>query len=86
MEKAREIRMNVLECIALITKQMTRFEIPLGNKFNSTSLDFIRNIDLQQDFEYTQEFFHHVQNLWDDPGIQECFRLGPSYQLHDCAK
>uniref|UniRef100_A0A914WSR1 Adenylate cyclase-stimulating G alpha protein n=1 Tax=Plectus sambesii TaxID=2011161 RepID=A0A914WSR1_9BILA len=32
------------------------------------------------------EFFEHVQSLWDDDGVKECYARSNEYQLIDCAK
>jgi len=38
------------------------------------------------DLEYTQEFFDCCQQLWRDPGVQQCYQRSNEYQLIDCAK
>jgi len=53
IEKIKDIRANVLECVVLLVRHMQIYEIPISNKFSQTSYDYIRSIDLKQDFEYT---------------------------------
>ena len=33
-----------------------------------------------------QEFFEHVEILWQDQGVQACYERSNEYQLIDCAK
>ncbi|CAG7817014.1 unnamed protein product, partial [Allacma fusca] len=53
IEKVREIRANVLEAIVSLIRHMQLFEIPLGDKHNLNSMEYIRTIDLKEEFEYT---------------------------------
>jgi len=37
-------------------------------------------------FNYSEEFYDHVEALWADKGVQECFERSNEYQLIDCAQ
>ena len=61
--------------------------VELGDSENITSLDFVNGIDIiSSDYEFTDEFYHHVKRLWTDSGVQECYRRSHEYPLIDCAK
>ncbi|KAK1885301.1 Guanine nucleotide-binding protein G(olf) subunit alpha [Dissostichus eleginoides] len=60
--------------------------MPLGNPANEFRLDYIRSIAPLSDFECTEEFFEHTQNLWEDEGVKACFERANEYQLIDCAQ
>ena len=34
---------------------------------------------------YIQEFYQHVEALWNDEGVQKVYRRSDEYQLIDCA-
>jgi len=69
---------------------MSEIEPPvqLQNEENKMSCDFClnkaKNFKVEQD--YTEEFFDHINRLWNDTGVQECHERSHEYQLIDCAK
>ncbi|KAJ4923928.1 hypothetical protein JOQ06_028183 [Pogonophryne albipinna] len=87
-EKARDIRKNVKDAIVAIVTAMSTLTppMPLGNPANEFRLDYIRSIAPLSDFECTEEFFEHTQNLWEDEGVKACFERANEYQLIDCAQ
>ncbi|CAG7719312.1 unnamed protein product, partial [Allacma fusca] len=43
-------------------------------------------MDLHVTIYLLEEFFKHVQALWNDDGVQECHSRGSEFQLPDCTK
>uniref|UniRef100_A0A6Q2XBN0 GNAS complex locus n=1 Tax=Esox lucius TaxID=8010 RepID=A0A6Q2XBN0_ESOLU len=60
--------------------------VPIGNPANQSRIDYIKSIAPLSDFDYTEEFFEHAQQLWDDDGVKACFERSNEYQLIDCAQ
>ncbi|XP_062235910.1 guanine nucleotide-binding protein G(olf) subunit alpha-like [Platichthys flesus] len=87
-EKAQDIRKNVKDAVVAIVSAMTSLTppIPIGNPDNQFRVDYINSIAPLSDFEYTEEFFEHAQQLWVDDGIKACFERSNEYQLIDCAQ
>uniref|UniRef100_A0A8C7H0U2 Guanine nucleotide-binding protein G(Olf) subunit alpha n=1 Tax=Oncorhynchus kisutch TaxID=8019 RepID=A0A8C7H0U2_ONCKI len=54
--------------------------------FLSALIDYIKSIAPLSDFDYTEEFFEHAKQLWDDEGVKACFERSNEYQLIDCAQ
>ncbi|XP_071549528.1 guanine nucleotide-binding protein G(s) subunit alpha-like [Panulirus ornatus] len=84
-EKAQEIRNNILEGIATLTKYLDELGIELGRKENEVAKDYILGIQ-PEDFTFTDEFFDHTARLWQDSGIQEVYTQQHRFQLIDCTK
>uniref|UniRef100_H3CFJ0 GNAS complex locus n=1 Tax=Tetraodon nigroviridis TaxID=99883 RepID=H3CFJ0_TETNG len=87
-QKIQDIRKNVKDAIVTIISAMSMLTPPvaLGNPGNQFRVDYIKSIAPLSDFEYTEEFFEHAQNLWEDDGVKACFERSNEYQLIDCAK
>uniref|UniRef100_A0A673XYI7 GNAS complex locus n=1 Tax=Salmo trutta TaxID=8032 RepID=A0A673XYI7_SALTR len=60
--------------------------VPIGNPANESRIDYIKSIAPLSDFDYTEEFFEHAKQLWDDEGVKACFERSNEYQLIDCAQ
>ena len=62
--------------------------INLFNCENENSLNFVHNLDMTKadSYDFPDEFYEHVKRLWNDPGIQECYRRSNEFTLIDCAK
>lgn len=119
LEKISDIRRNIQQSIVVLLSAMDRMKIPLHNKDNELSRDFImkeagnpeshrRNVSITVQFvlvvllfsktflihfvDFTdnacliQEFLDHVEQLWNDAGVQECYGKSHGFQLIDCAK
>ncbi|XP_017297422.1 guanine nucleotide-binding protein G(olf) subunit alpha [Kryptolebias marmoratus] len=87
-QKVQDIRKNVKDAIVTIVSAMTVLTppIPLGNPGNHFRVEYIKSIAPLLDFEYTEDFFDHVQKLWEDEGVKACFERSNEYQLIDCAQ
>ncbi|XP_076330383.1 guanine nucleotide-binding protein G(s) subunit alpha-like isoform X2 [Tachypleus tridentatus] len=86
--KIQEIRQNVLQAVKELTVNMKYLRPPvqLANSESQGSLDFICNIDTMDNYTFPKEFYDHVKRIWEDEGIQECYRRSNEFCLMDCAK
>jgi len=61
--------------------------VSLQKEENENSKQYIlsraRHFDYQ---DYDDEFFDHLDRLWADRGVQDCYDRSNEYQLIDCAK
>jgi guanine nucleotide-binding protein G(s) subunit alpha len=60
--------------------------VQLEHPENQARATYILTTAHQLDFDYPPEFFEHVEILWKDEGVKECFLRSNEYQLIDCAK
>lgn len=87
-EKVVDIRQNIHESIYDLVTNMSALTPPivLANDENEISASYVRNLGPKEPSSYTQEYYDHVQTLWNDNGIKECYRRSNEFQLIDSAK
>jgi len=87
-EKAVDIRQNIHESIYDLVTNMSTLSPPvvLASDENEISASYICNLGAKEPSSYTQEYYDHVQALWCDNGIRECYRRSNEFQLIDSAK
>uniref|UniRef100_A0A8C7WIM7 Guanine nucleotide-binding protein G(Olf) subunit alpha n=1 Tax=Oncorhynchus mykiss TaxID=8022 RepID=A0A8C7WIM7_ONCMY len=87
-QKVLDIRKNVKDAIVTVVSAMSTLipPVPIGNPSNESRIDYIKSIAPLSDFDYTEEFFEHAKQLWDDEGVKACFERSNEYQLIDCAQ
>uniref|UniRef100_A0A4W5L256 GNAS complex locus n=1 Tax=Hucho hucho TaxID=62062 RepID=A0A4W5L256_9TELE len=87
-QKVLDIRKNVKDAIVTVVSAMSTLipPVPIGNPANESRIDYIKSIAPLSDFDYTEEFFEHAKQLWDDEGVKACFERSNEYQLIDCAQ
>lgn len=88
-EKVEDIKRNIKEGILTITGAMKTIVPPavLQNSEDQWRIDWLHeNTTQEEEFEYPEEFYDHVEILWKDKGVQECFERSNEYQLIDCAQ
>ncbi|XP_023855614.1 guanine nucleotide-binding protein G(olf) subunit alpha isoform X2 [Salvelinus sp. IW2-2015] len=87
-QKVLDIRKNVKDAIVTVVSAMSTLipPVPIGNPANEYRIDYIKSIAPLSDFDYTEEFFEHAKQLWDDEGVKACFERSNEYQLIDCAQ
>jgi len=89
IEKTEEIKRNIKDGILSILNEMNKLVPPvrLGDIDNQWRIDWIQEkMTNVETIEYSDEFFDHVEALWKDSGVQECFERSNEYQLIDCAQ
>jgi guanine nucleotide-binding protein G(s) subunit alpha len=89
IEKTEEIKRNVKNGILTILGEMTKLVPPikLENPEEQWRVEWLQeNMTNEDMLEYSEEFFDHVDVLWKDGGVQDCFERSNEYQLIDCAQ
>ncbi|VEL30229.1 unnamed protein product [Protopolystoma xenopodis] len=88
LAKVADIRRNIRDSLLAITAAMGRLQPPVELELaeNQSSMDYIKQVSLQPDFDYPAEFFSCAQKLWRDQGLQEVVRRSNEYQLLDSAR
>ncbi|XP_006819306.1 guanine nucleotide-binding protein G(s) subunit alpha-like [Saccoglossus kowalevskii] len=84
------IRRNLHDAIMTITMAMSTLtpSIELSNSDNQCKVKYIQDemrIN-ERNYDFPQIFFEHVQCLWDDDGVRQCYERSNEYQLIDSAK
>lgn len=88
--KISDIKKNMRDGMTSILQAMDEINpsVKLEKEENSNSKEYIltqtRHFSLPGD--YTEEFFDHLDALWTDRGVQDCFERSNEYQLIDCTK
>lgn len=88
-QKIQEIKRNIKDSMSTILQAMPNIDPPVsvGLPENEAKREWVlEQFSNLEDFEYTEQFYDHVEDLWKDPGVQECFERSNEYQLIDCAK
>jgi len=87
-EKVVDICQNIHESIYDLLTHMSTLSPPvvLANSESEISASYIRDLGAKEPSSYTQEYYDHVQTLWNDNGIKECYRRSNEFQLIDSAK
>lgn len=88
--KIVDIKKNMRDAMMAMTNAMTTLDPPCNLKKpeNVKHLTYFRanalKVTCEEDF--TEELFDSLEKLWEDKGLQDCFRRSNEYQLIDCAK
>ncbi|XP_042877690.1 guanine nucleotide-binding protein G(f) subunit alpha-like isoform X2 [Penaeus japonicus] len=85
MEKAQDIKSNVLEAITTLTRNLDHLGVALGSEANRDSYNYISSID-PDGFTFPKEFYEHTERLWRDAGIRAVYAQQHKFQLIDCSK
>jgi len=90
-EKVEDIKKNIKEGILTITGAMKTIVPPakLDDPSQQWRIDWLHEncvVSEEEEFEYPEEFYDHVETLWADKGVIDCFERSNEYQLIDCAK
>ncbi|CAF0764408.1 unnamed protein product [Rotaria sordida] len=88
VDKIPDIKRNIRDSLTSILRALDMINPPvrLEHPENQSRATYILTTAHQLDFEYPSEFFEHVEILWRDAGVQECFQRSIEYQLIDSAK
>ncbi|XP_063217834.1 guanine nucleotide-binding protein G(f) subunit alpha-like isoform X2 [Bacillus rossius redtenbacheri] len=83
-----QIRQNVHESIYDIVRNMTQLDPPidLDDDQSGNSAVYILDLGKQGPQKFDTQYFDHVQILWGDSGVQECYRRSSEFQLISSAK
>lgn len=89
VQKTEEIKKNIKDGILAIINAMKVIVPPckLADPELQWRVDWIcENMSTTENCNYTDEFFDHVELVWQDQGIKDTFERSNEYQLIDCAK
>lgn len=87
-EKISDIKRNVRDSILVIVKAMNEIvpTVQLEKPENESLLSYILDTASSLEYDFPDELFDTVQQLWVDKGVQSCYDRSNEYQLIDCAK
>ena len=87
-QKINEIKKNIKDSMCTILNAMPEVDPPchVAQPENDAKRTWLLEQYNKPDFEYSDQFFDHCEDLWQDRGVQECFERSNEYQLIDCAK
>ena len=78
---------NTLQSIKVICEAMERLEITYGDEKTRLLGQLMRDSSLEHESgEVPSELLRTVKILWDNMGVQECYRRSREFQLNDSAK
>ncbi|XP_055689358.1 guanine nucleotide-binding protein G(f) subunit alpha [Lutzomyia longipalpis] len=82
------IRQNLHESVYEIVVNVERLGLTFDCPANAKSAQYILNLGkiLPDSFNPEDTYVEHIENLWYDRGVQECFSRSNEYQLNDSAK
>lgn len=82
----RNLRDAMISILQAMTEMIPRVELELSE--NQSSKDYIlgHTRHFQDESDYFDVFFDHLERLWSDAGVQKTFDRSNEYQLIDCAK
>ncbi|XP_059609283.1 guanine nucleotide-binding protein G(f) subunit alpha [Phlebotomus argentipes] len=88
LERVPVIRQNLHESLHEIVANVERLGLAFDCPANLRSAQFVLTLgkSLPEGFEPEDAYVEHIENLWYDRGVQECFRRSNEYQLNDSAK
>lgn len=89
IQKTEEIKKNIKDGILAIINAMKVIVPPckVANLDLQWRVDWLlENMSTTENCVYTDEFFDHVELVWQDRGIQDTFERSNEYQLIDCAQ
>ncbi|KRZ34026.1 Guanine nucleotide-binding protein G(s) subunit alpha [Trichinella pseudospiralis] len=87
-DKITDIKRNIRDSITVIVKSMEELNPPirLEKSSNMEHVRYMLEVACVPDFEYPDDFFDRVKDLWKDQGVQASYERSNEYQLIDCAK
>ncbi|XP_055708258.1 guanine nucleotide-binding protein G(f) subunit alpha [Phlebotomus papatasi] len=88
LERVPIIRQNLHESMYDIVSNVERLGLSFDSPANRQSAQWVLKMGkiLNDDFKPEETYVEHIENLWYDRGVQECFRRSNEYQLNDSAK
>ncbi|KRZ03723.1 Guanine nucleotide-binding protein G(s) subunit alpha [Trichinella zimbabwensis] len=87
-DKITDIKRNIRDSITVIVRSMEELNPPirLEKSSNMEHVRYMLEVACVPDFEYPDDFFDRVKDLWRDQGVQASYERSNEYQLIDCAK
>ena len=62
--------------------------VSLANPDNEPSREYVlsKALRFSDAADYDGDFYDHLERLWADQGVQDCYERSNEYQLIDCTK
>ncbi|XP_005176463.1 guanine nucleotide-binding protein subunit alpha-11 [Musca domestica] len=80
------IKQNILNAMQTMVAAMRTLNIEYENKANKRNAEIIASADFDTFSCSLETYLLYIKELWQDGGIQECFRNRNKYQLIDSAR
>lgn len=77
---------NVLTSLKALVTAMDTLNIQYGNDRNATNSKLIMDLEEEEFLQFPDMFVASIEELWDDAGVQQCFRRRNEYQITDSIK
>jgi len=78
---------NTIQSMKVIIEAMQILNIPLGDSRNKQAAQLLLDVPGQTDGDVMpNDLAEAIQKLWQDSGVQTCFKRSREYQLNDSAK
>ncbi|KAH8365256.1 hypothetical protein KR084_006754 [Drosophila pseudotakahashii] len=77
---------NIFMAMQSMIMAMDKLKISYGHEVHSELADLVMTIDYDTVTSLKDPYLNAIKTLWDDAGIQECYRRRREYQLTDSAK
>ncbi|XP_065913197.1 guanine nucleotide-binding protein G(s) subunit alpha-like [Dysidea avara] len=87
IERVHDIHLNIREIVTTVLKAMAIFNPPfqLQNPESEEHAKYVLEVASKPNFDFPSEFFDRCFNLWNDPGMVQCYGRSDGYQLLSCA-
>jgi len=89
-EKIHDIKKNMRDGMLSIMRAMDEIDPPvaLADRGNEASREYVlsRALRFTTPADYDDSFYQHLEQLWADRGVQDCYERSNEYQLIDCTK
>lgn len=77
---------NIFTAMQAMIRAMDILKIQYASEENEENAQMIRRVEVDKVTALERKQVEAIKNLWDDPGIQECYDRRREYQLSDSAK
>jgi len=77
---------NIFMAMNSMIRAMDTLKIPYTDPKNDEYAQLVKVVDYEKVTTFEKPYYEAIRNLWNDPGIQECYDRRREYQLTDSAK
>ena len=83
---SEQIYQNIFESMKVMINGMDELQIPYEDQSLSERADLLRSVPVGEVTVLKSPFVEAIKDLWQDPGIQECYHRRKEYDLPENAK
>ncbi|XP_007435175.1 guanine nucleotide-binding protein subunit alpha-14 isoform X1 [Python bivittatus] len=77
---------NIYSAMQAMVSAMDALQIPYSSEQSKEDSQMIEEVHIDKIETLERKYVEAIKRLWEDPGIQECYRRRREYQLSDSAK